>query len=215
MASDTAIPLPIGAAQPVAQQTSFVAYPLRLEGHLDPDLSRWKWLVKWFLAIPHFVVLAFLWVAFVVLTFVAFFAILFTGRYPRSIFEFDVGVLRWSWRVAYYATNVLGTDRYPPFTLNTVEYPASLDVAYSELSERVDRFLGDRHFDVVMHTLQSAPGDRRSATRSAGDHLGDGVARDGVPTTTRSWFVARRRRWLRRGRGRSWQQGAQVRLGIL
>jgi hypothetical protein len=60
VASDTAIPLPIGAAQPVAQQTSFAAYPLRLEGHLDPDLSRWKWLVKWFLAIPHFVVLAFL-----------------------------------------------------------------------------------------------------------------------------------------------------------
>lgn len=132
VASDTAIPLPIGAAQPVAQPTSFVAYPLRLEGRLDPDLSRWKWLVKWFLAIPHFVVLAFLWVAFVVLTFVAFFAILFTGRYPRSIFEFDVGVLRWSWRVVYYATNVLGTDRYPPFTLNAVEYPASLDVAYPE-----------------------------------------------------------------------------------
>ena len=132
VASDTAIPLPIGAAQPVAQQTSFVAYPLRLEGHLDPDLSRWKWLVKWFLAIPHFVVLAFLWVAFVALTFVAFFTILFTGRYPRAIFEFDVGVLRWSWRVAYYATNVLGTDRYPPFTLNAVEYPASLDVAYPE-----------------------------------------------------------------------------------
>ena len=132
VASDTAVPLSIGAAQPVARQASFVASPLRLEGHLDPDLSRWKWLVKWFLAIPHFVVLAFLWVAFVVLTFVAFFAILFTGRYPRSIFEFDVGVLRWTWRVAYYATSVLGTDRYPPFTLDDVEYPATLDVAYPE-----------------------------------------------------------------------------------
>ena len=132
VASDTAIPLPIGAAQPVAQQTSFVAYPLRLEGHLDPALSRWKWLVKWFLAIPHFVVLAFGWVAFVVLTFVAFFAILFTGRYPLSIFEFNVGVLRWRWRVAYYATNVLATDRYPPFTLNAVEYPARLGVGYPE-----------------------------------------------------------------------------------
>jgi len=132
VASDPAIPLSIGAAQPGAQQTSLVAYPLRLEGHLDPDLSRWKWLEKRFLAIPHFVVLVFLWVAFVALTFVAFFTILFTGRYPRSIFEFNVGVLRWSWRVAYYATNVLGTDRYPPFTLNAVEYPARLEVAYPE-----------------------------------------------------------------------------------
>jgi len=132
VASDPAIPLSIGAAQPGAQQTSLVAYPLRLEGHLDPDLSRWKWLEKRFLTIPHFVVLVFLWVAFVALTFVAFFTILFTGRYPRSIFEFNVGVLRWSWRVAYYATNVLGTDRYPPFTLNAVEYPARLEVAYPE-----------------------------------------------------------------------------------
>lgn len=132
VASDTAIAPLISAAQPVAQQTSFAAYPLRLEGHLDPDLTRWKWLVKWFLAIPHFVVLAFLWVAFVLLTFIAFFAILFTGRYPRSIFEFNVGVLRWTWRVAYYATSVLGTDLYPPFTLNAVEYPARLDVAYPE-----------------------------------------------------------------------------------
>ncbi len=119
-------------AQPIEGQTSSVAHPLRLEAHLDPDLSRWKWLVKWFLAIPHFVVLAFGWVAFVCLTVVAFFAILFTGRYPRSIFEFNVGVLRWTWRVAYYATSVLGTDRYPPFTLESVEYPAQLDLVYPE-----------------------------------------------------------------------------------
>ncbi|MEP1124617.1 MAG: DUF4389 domain-containing protein [Ilumatobacter sp.] len=138
VASDTepAVPLPIGTAQPVARHTSLVASPLRIEGRLDPDLSRWKWLVKWFLAIPHFVVLVFLWAAFVALTLVAFFAILFTGRYPRSIFEFNVGVLRWSWRVAYYATNVLGTDRYPPFTLKDVEYPATLDVAYPERLSR-------------------------------------------------------------------------------
>ncbi|MGH9272078.1 MAG: DUF4389 domain-containing protein, partial [Ilumatobacteraceae bacterium] len=134
----TELPLPIGTAPPGARPTLSAAYPLRLEGDLDPELSRWKWLVKWFLAIPHFVVLAFLWVAFVFLTFVAFFAILFTGRYPRSIFEFGVGVLRWSWRVAYYATNVLGTDRYPPFTLAPVEYPARLEVTYPEhLSRRL------------------------------------------------------------------------------
>ena len=106
------------------------AYTLRLEGHLDPGLSRWQWLVKWFRAIAHFVVLSLLWVTFAVLTIVAFFAILFTGRYPRSIFEFNVGVLRWTWKVSYYATSALGTDRYPPFTLGAAKYPATLDIAY-------------------------------------------------------------------------------------
>jgi Domain of unknown function (DUF4389) len=112
--------------------------PVTLAATLDPTLSRWQWLVKWFLAIPHFVVLAFLWVAFVVLSVVAFFAILFTGRYPRSIFDVNVGVLRWTWRVSYYATTGgLGTDRYPPFSLSPRPGdPATLDIEYPQRLSR-------------------------------------------------------------------------------
>lgn len=111
-------------------ETDPAAYPTRLVGQLDPALSRWMWLLKWLLAIPHYVVLSILWIAFLVVTVAAGLVILFTGRYPASLFQFTVGVLRWNWRVSFYAYGVLGTDQYPPFTLARTDYPAEFDVAY-------------------------------------------------------------------------------------
>ena len=95
------------------QQSVHLVYPYP---DVPRELNRWLPLVKWLLALPHCLVLAFLWIGALVAVVVAWFAILFTGRYPRPLFDFVEGVLRWHHRVLVYAF-VLATDAYPPFRL--------------------------------------------------------------------------------------------------
>uniref|UniRef100_UPI0008392B19 DUF4389 domain-containing protein n=1 Tax=Kribbia dieselivorans TaxID=331526 RepID=UPI0008392B19 len=102
-----------------------------LEAAEQPNISRWLWLVKWILLIPHFLALFVLAVGAFFVWWWAFFAILFTGRYPQTAFTYMRGVMRWAWRVDYYGYHAAATDQYPPFTMDDVpSYPARLDVAY-------------------------------------------------------------------------------------
>jgi hypothetical protein len=112
-------------------------YPVNLRGELTAPPSRWLWLFKWLLIIPHLFVLFFLMIASGVITVIVFFAILFTGRYPRGMFDFSTGVMRWMWRVGFYSYNALGTDSYPPFSLEKdANYPADLEIEYPEKLSR-------------------------------------------------------------------------------
>jgi hypothetical protein len=113
------------------------AYPLTLRGELTMPPSRGWWLLKWLLAIPHYIILFFLAIAFVVVWIITLFAILFTGKHPKGLFDYKVGFLRWAWRVGFYSYSALGTDKYPPFSLEKDDsYPADLDIPYTEKMSR-------------------------------------------------------------------------------
>ncbi len=113
------------------------SFPVVVEGADVPQVSRGLWLVKWLLAVPHYLALAVLLVGAAFVWLWALFAILATGRYPRGAFNYTLGVMRWIWRVQYYLYDVAATDAYPPFTLADVpSYPARLDVAYPEVLSR-------------------------------------------------------------------------------
>jgi Domain of unknown function (DUF4389) len=154
-------------------------YPVSLDAHLDEPLSRWLWLVKWFLAIPHALILAFLWVAFGILTVAALFSIVTTGRYPASLFATNVGILRWTWRVAFYGYSALATDRYPPFTLRDVDYPVRLRVARPQQLSRGLAWvkwwlLAIPHYAIIAVLSGSSPGhagDNGAGARTTGGLL--------------------------------------------
>lgn len=107
-------------------------YPVTVTGELSDPPGRWQWIFKWLLAIPHYIVLYFLSIIAFVVTVIAFFSILFTGKYPRSLFDFVAGFWRWNWRVGFYGYSALGTDKYPPFTMIKGGYPADFDIIYPE-----------------------------------------------------------------------------------
>jgi Domain of unknown function (DUF4389) len=112
-----------------------VAYPLSVRGFSTGPAGVVAGQVV--AADPHYIILLFLWLAFWIVTLIPFFAILFTTRYPKGLFDFNVGVIRWSWRVSFYGYTALATDRYPLFTLADVpDYPARLDIDYPQQLNR-------------------------------------------------------------------------------
>jgi hypothetical protein len=132
---------------PTGVDPEVAGYPLQADIQRQEEYSRFMPLIKWLLAIPHFIVLVLLSIGALLALIVAFFAILFTGRYPRGIFDYLVGVYRWAWRVtAYY---MLMVDPYPPFSMDDdPSYPATFDIEYPE---HVDRWR------VLVHWLLIIP----------------------------------------------------------
>ena len=121
----------------MAQDTANYS-PISVTGKLDAPIGKFLPLIKWILVIPHILILIPLLIIALVATILAFLNIIVAGRYPRALFDFNLGVLRYIWRVEFYSYNALGTDKYPPFTLKDIEdYPARLSIEYPEKLERI------------------------------------------------------------------------------
>ncbi len=143
-------------------QSNSESYSVTIRGDLKEPISRWLFLIKWLLVLPHILVLVLLGIGAVISVIISFFAILFTGKYPRGLFNYNVGVMRWSWRVGFYGCQALGTDKYPPFSLDKDDtYPADLDVSYPEklanLMVLVKWILAIPHF-LILAILQGGSG---------------------------------------------------------
>jgi hypothetical protein len=124
--------------QLLAELDQFVSRDYTVGGHVGSEhlqLQSTTWHKRRNWQPTRGLVLAFLWIAFLIGTVVAGCQVLVTGRYPRALFDFNLGVLRWNWRVGFYVYAALGTGRYPPFTLARVEdYPATLDLPYQPVA---------------------------------------------------------------------------------
>lgn len=139
----------------MAEMATAQSYPVTYDVQYPAELSRWLIFVKWLLAIPHLIIVALLGLAVWLITFVAFFAILFTGRYPRGLFDFVVNANRWSANMTAYV--YLLRDDYPPFSWDAGLYPVTYEVEYPEQLSRwlifVKWLLAIPHFIVLYLVL--------------------------------------------------------------
>ena len=117
---------------------AFRTYPVELVGHYEERVNRFLWLVKWLLVLPHVIVLWLLSLPMVLTIPASWLIIVITGRYPRVLWSYHAGLLRWNWRVNFYSYEAGNTDRYPPFSFESRDdYPADIRIEYPESSSRL------------------------------------------------------------------------------
>ena len=130
-------------------------YPVDLIGEYDERVNRFLWLIKWILLVPHFICLWFLSLPTIVTTPLSWLAVVILGRYPRFLWSYHTGLLRWGWRIGFYAYGAGNTDQYPPFSFESRDdYPADLEIEFPESSSRLTGFF--RWILIIPHWIISA-----------------------------------------------------------